>query len=201
MPGSRAFAALAAAGAAITLTLTGCVADVVDPAPSAAPEVAPTVTAAPESPEITSVPSSCEQLVPEDLRADLDHLDLNTPASQNAGLPSNLGNDDLAALAEGDRVLTCNWDGESSADTYLHTSVVVIDGGDGAAAVKLLTDDRVQCYPADGGTRCEFTSTRSDPAVEYGETHLFREDLWLATAWSNVAPPGYTSALAENLWP
>lgn len=199
MPWSRRSAVVALAAA--VLLLTGCVSETGDPPSTAEPTTAPTVTAAPEVPEITAVPSSCDELVPADVRSDLDHLDLNSPDSQNAGLPSNLGNADLAALAEGDRVLTCNWDGEASADTYLHTSVVVIDGGDGAAAVKLLTDDRIQCYPADGGTRCEYTSTRTSPDVEYGETHLFREDLWLATAWSNVAPPGYTSALADTLWP
>lgn len=184
------------------LVLTGCAPEssIEQPAPDASTP-APTITAAPPSETITAVPSSCDALVPAEIQADLDHLDLNTPAAQNAGLPSNLGNSELAELAEAGRVLTCNWDGEASDDTYLHTGVVVIDGGDGAAAVKLITDDRVQCYPADGGTRCEFTSTRSSPAVEYGETHLFRDDLWLATAWSNVAPPGYTSALAANLWP
>ncbi len=183
--------------------LSGCVPDEQPAASTPAGEPTPAATS-PVTPDdesaLVAVPASCDQLVPDDVRTRLAQLSLNDPKAQTDGLRSGLANADLAKLAESKRELACVWRNTDSDTTFLRTTVVRINGGDGAAAVKLLTDDRIQCYPAHEGLRCEYTTDRKDPAIEFGETHYFRDDLWIATAWSNVAPPGYTAAIVDTLW-
>lgn len=166
------------------------------PAQSASPEAGGSTPAADG---IVAVPTSCEQLVPAEQLAALDHLALNDPAVDEGTLRSGLSNPALAELAEANRVLGCVWENPGASTTALHTTVARIDGGEGAAAVKLLTDDKVDCYEAQQGIRCEYALTGG--AVDSGETHFFRDDIWIATSWVNVAPPGYTNAIVGTLWP
>ena len=57
------------------------------------------------------------------------------------------------------------------------------------------------CYTPDGGTRCEKTwFSEARPLIPQGRTLFWREDVLIDTAFSNLAPSGYTSAIVAGVF-
>ncbi|MFD1715767.1 hypothetical protein ACFSBZ_14945 [Amnibacterium flavum] len=211
MPTVAARAAIALALVAVaSFSLTACRADGSTPVPAAsnavtpAPTSTPSVIATPEPVTAYKIPATCDGLYSAETRAgyEASGVVLGRPdldLSQYKTLGSN--DDALAAFISGPGVkLTCGW-WAAQGDSFhvgLRTNVVVADAATIAAAQARLTEMGITPASTDGGTRYAIEMSSEDGP--YGESHFFRDDLWLATAWSQFGPDGYTANLVAQIF-
>lgn len=55
------------------------------------------------------------------------------------------------------------------------------------------------CFDELEGTRC-VTETEPTPDGQSGESHFFRDGIWIATLWINAGPDGYTHDIVAALF-
>jgi hypothetical protein len=110
------------------------------------------------------------------------------------GAPVLLGTDDPGALPtlEQAAALTCAWLPAEPSDgrTGLVTTIAVVDDAQRTAALGAFEAGGLECYEELEGTRC--VAEWEDAAGPAGESHFFRDGVWVATRWSGPAVTGYT---------
>ena len=173
------------------------------PVPSVtASPVTPTQTPRPSRAPGTPNPPDCAALYSARMVAAFGDLVLNPAWTENPNADLGLGTEDpelLAILQENDH-LTCRWaspDGPS--DSGVNTSVVWVTDAESASIEDRLLELDFSCYPERSGERCVTENSTDDGT--FGESHFLRGSIWLATAYSNAGPSGYTIDIVDNLWP
>lgn len=183
-----ALVAVAACG-----VLAGCVGEPGTAPASSASTPAPTASLTPGAtltPEPTPLRTPTAT-VPDDCRAILDDTVLSalgdTPLNDPAFAPTGV---------QPDGSLICVWRHPGADTTGLVTTISSMSRGPALDMLNELADDEgFTCYTPDGGTRCEKTWQNADYPVIDGRTLFWRDDILIDTAYSNLAPPGYTSAI------
>lgn len=208
----RARAALPLAGVVIAVALAGCVPEPVTSPTSATPtgsapsvsSSAPTDLSPSPSPSTTAgalaLPSDCESLYSSDMLA---ALNAQTPPLNDPGVTmfSSQNASALEVLNSGVATLRCSWGVPS--ESGLATNVSIVDADQATSVQNALTADGFVCEPALSGTQCRFEKQvidLDDNLVTTGEIHYFRGDGWVATAYIDVLPEGYTQNIADTLW-
>lgn len=197
---------VALVGAALlAVGLTGCVPEpaaspaATSAAASTAPSAAPAPTASAAGDDI-SLPATCESIYPAATLADLtaQNPPLNDPgvtifATQNAGA--------LETLQSGIATIRCTWGAPGTKG--LATNVSIVTPAQSRSVQDALAASGFACADADGGTVCTTEKQvldLDDKVVTTGESHLFRGNAWVATAYVDFLPDGYTAAIAQALW-
>ena len=147
-------------------------------------------------------PTDCEQLYSPAMMASFGDLALNPTWATDPGADPLYGTDDaeLRAVIDANENLTCIWASPvGPSGTGLITQVIWVSAAENGDVQARLNALGMDCYPESGGVRC-VTSTSSDGETS-GESHFLRDDVWVATKWTNVAPVGYTADVIDHLWP
>jgi hypothetical protein len=187
-----------AAGAASVLlalvVLTACAPDeapaggefTYTPTPSADASATPTPT--PSATALADIPDDCRAILTADVLAQLDGVPLNDPAFGSSGPQPDGG-------------LVCVWRDPATDTTGLVTTISYMSRGPALEMLnKLVADEGYTCYTPDGGTRCEKTWQNETYPVTDGRTLFWRDDILVDTAYSNLAPTGYTAAVVASIF-
>jgi hypothetical protein len=197
MPDRRVRVAAAAASALLALaTLAACA-----PEPGATPTTSSeasmsptpiaTITpgASPSATPTAAIPSDCEEMLTDDVLADL------------AGIPLNDPDTGIDGGEQADGSLVCLWRDPAADTTYLMTTISAMSRGPALDLLNQLADEEdFECYTPDGGTRCEKTWENETYPVIDGRTLFWRDGILIDTQYSNLAPPGYTAAIVAGMW-
>lgn len=202
----RAIAAGLTAGA-LALVLAGCVPEP-DPTAPATPTATSSTTPEPSaSPSATvdaggdiTMPATCEAIYSPEMLAS---LQAQNPPLNDPGVTmySSQIVEALEVLDSGAPTLRCSW-GQPS-EVGLSTNVTIVDSAQAGTVRSALQNAGFGCEEAQGGTVCRFEEelmTQDDTLVHRGETHYLRGNGWVATAWLNFAPEGYTEDIVATLW-
>lgn len=158
------------------------------PVPSSeAPPVPVTAIAGPN-------PQACVELYSTTMWNQLSQRVLNAP---EAPLPVGTADPELAAFLTATPGLNCAY-GTDPRRALTTTVVRITDAQEGTAMARLGTLG-AQCAAYEGGQRCLLQGS-GDHGVT-GETHVFREGVWIASAWTRSSPTGYTAAIVASLFP
>lgn len=202
---------LSTAAALVCVVMTGCRAE---PAPTASPgtpEPTPSITQPTTGPSPSPIetnlpqsielPSSCEDIYSDQMLAALQEQNppLNDPGvtmlpTENADL--------LEILESGAPTLRCTW-GQPS-EFGLATNVTLVDEEQAAGVLESLRAAGFGCEDVAAGESCEIEQrgvTFDDVEYVRGETHVVGDGAWVATAWINFHPDGYSTDIAAQLWP
>lgn len=201
--------------ALVLVGLAGCKTAEPAPAPTAttgdvAPsdEPVPTATTAPTTAAAVAVPASCDALYSPGFRATLEAQGFGlNPADKDLSQYKSIGSEDyqLAALIE-DALsasagqLTCQWlaTAGASLETGLRTNVLAVPDSISGQAMARLESMSFSKTSSNGGTR--FSYEEHTENGDFGESHFFRDGLWLATAWTGFGPDGYTADMASSIF-
>ncbi|MFK4837313.1 hypothetical protein ACI3KY_16430 [Microbacterium sp. ZW T2_14] len=186
----------AAAAASVLLALalvTACAPDAPSgngftytPTPSAHASGTPTPT--PSATALADIPDDCRAILTADVLAQLDGTPLNDPAFGSSGPQPDGG-------------LICVWRDPAADTTGLVTTISYMSRGPALEMLnKLVVDEGYTCYTPDGGTRCEKTWQNPTYPVTDGRTLFWRDDILIDTAYSALAPNGYTAAVVAALF-
>lgn len=196
---ARALSALAL----VALATAGCAPEPGEgPTPSTGAP-GPTLTASPvPAPAATpfALPTDCRQLYSAGMFANLERAlpPLNDPA---VTLYATQVPEALDVLQSGIPTVRCTWG--SAGEEGLATAVSVVDGEQSSRVQDALAAAGFECGDALGGVVCRTqteTVTMDDEVVSLGESHLLRDDAWVATSWVGALPEGYTEDIAGTLW-
>lgn len=165
-------------------------------APSPTPTPTPTTTA--DAGEI-SLPGECRDIYSAAMLATLEQQipPLNDPdvtllSTQNAT---------LLEMLDTVPTLRCSWGAPS--EVGLATNVSIVDPAQSEAIAVELANAGYGCAEESGATICR-TEQRGlsfdDTEYTRGETHALRGNAWVATAWLNYNPDGYTEDILATLW-
>ena len=173
------------------------------PASTDAATSPPTESPPPPAAEgIVAIPASCGEIYTRDWASELAPLVLNPEWTTSPDSGVHYGSRDQGAvelLATTTR-LTCNWGHPSGGSgAGLTTNVARVDAAQSAAMQARFAAEGYACYAELEGTRC-LTETEPGPDGQSGESHFFREDVWLATLWVNTGPYGYTHDIVAALF-
>ncbi len=173
------------------------------PSPSAtASRGAPTPSVEPSDPAATAfaMPEACEQAYSAAMFEELGSTiaPLNDPgvtmlSTENAAL--------LETLDSGVPSLRCTWGPPS--ERGMATTIAAVDADTAEAVRNALAASGFGCEGLGDGTVCRIEQRGiSLDDVEYarGETHYVGDGGWVATAWLNIDPPGYTQDIVTTLW-
>ena len=187
--------AAAAAGVLLALVaLTACAPDdaptgngfTYTPTPSAEASSTPAPTPSPTA--SAEIPDDCRELLTADVLAQLEGVPLNDPAFGASGPQPDGG-------------LICVWRDPAADTTGLVTTITFVSRGPALDMLnKLVADEGYTCYTPDGGTRCEKTWQNETYPVTDGRTLFWRDDILIDTAYSNLAPSGYTAAVVASIF-
>ncbi|MFG6402767.1 hypothetical protein [Microbacterium sp. P04] len=194
----RLFPAVLAGLAVLTVAaLAGCAPDAADtaalptpaassasptPTATASPTPTPTAEATPE------IPTDCRALLSDAVLAQLDGVPLNDPAFAPTGVQS-------------DGSLVCVWRDPAADTTGLSTKISAMPSGAALDMLNaLVSSDGYTCFTPDGGTRCEKTWVNQQYPVNDGRTLFYRSGLLIDTAYSNLAPSGYTDSVVAHVY-
>lgn len=187
--------AAAAAGVLLALVaLTACAPDdapagngfTYTPTPSAEASSTPAPTPSPTA--SAEIPDDCRELLTADVLAQLEGVPLNDPAFGASGPQPDGG-------------LICVWRDPAADTTGLVTTITFLSRGPALDILnKLVADEGYTCYTPDGGTRCEKTWQNETYPVTDGRTLFWRDDILIDTAYSNLAPSGYTAAVVASIF-
>jgi hypothetical protein len=168
------------------------------PVTSQTPQVSPSSTPTADAAQI-ELPGACTDIYSAELLASLEAEipPLNDPGvtmlpSQNATLLETL--DSL-------QTIRCSWG--QAGEVGLVTNVSIVDADQSAAIEAELSAAGYGCAQESDATICRIEQRGvSLDDVEYtrGETHALRGNAWVATAWLNYAPDGYTEEILATLW-
>ncbi len=191
------------AAATIALALTACAPE---PEPAATPTGSPSAPAASPTATPSPTPSATPAALPADCLAAFspgmqqtlaaDALPLNHPGVEMYTTEVAPLLELLATVPH----LRCTWGAPS--EYGLATTIALVDADQAALVVEQLGGAGIACSDEAGATICrtEERGVNLDD-VEYarGETHALRDGYWIATAWINVAPAGYTEDILAQL--
>lgn len=201
--------------ATAVIGLSGCTAQ--GAATPATPSVSPTPTAS--APALTStpgaMPTSCDDLFTPGLRAQISpdgFLALNPAWLQEPGNERKVENGygtfdpDLAKILSSDPGLLCDWTKASGpGEVFLITQVRKVDAATQQAALARMTD--LASDPDTGWTCTDYTAgrwclvnTNDGTGNVSGESHFFRDGLWIASDWVNAGPETYTPLLVTRIF-
>lgn len=156
------------------------------PSPTATPTVAakrtPTASPTPDAPQ---VPTDCRAILNAGVLDQLAGVPLNDPSLGASGV-------------QGDGSLVCVWGASPAA--VLRTSISAISRGPALDMLNGLLAEGYACYTPDGGTRCEKSWFREPDLVPEGRTLFWREDVLVDTAFTGLAPDGYTAAIVGSVF-
>lgn len=171
------------------------------PEPEASAPSVPLPT--PSKEPVSVIPADCSGIYTTDWSAQLGPLlVLNPMWTADAEKSTRYASSDPELLAELEATakVTCVWAQESGgSDLGLTTNVAKITPEQRESALGFMTERGDECYEELSGTRC--ISERNDDGASWGESHFFRDDVWIATHWVNSGPDGYTHDIINTLWP
>lgn len=192
----------AAVAATLAVGLSACVPEPAStPAPSGSTASASPSATASETPSETPVaalPADCAGAYSEDMRATL--VEQGLPLNDPGVTMYSTENATLLELLETVPTLRCTWGVPS--EVGVATNISLVDEEQSAAVLDALTADGFGCEDGDGVTICRIEQrgvTLDDNEFARGETHALRGDYWVATAWLNIAPEGYTEDILATL--
>lgn len=163
------------------------------PEPAPTPEPVPTPEPAPTSAPVVAagVPTSCETLYDARVLAALAEQGYVPTIGGDRSGPVVLTMDTPANQIASDRFdFVCGLAVQGASGQALQTQVVTgLPEEERAHVLGILPLEGFTCSDLLGGQWC----------TGEGESHYLREDVWLATEWTN-SPDGYTALLAENIW-
>ncbi|QKJ19845.1 hypothetical protein [Microbacterium hominis] len=170
------------------------------PAPAAPTATAPAATSSPPVPTGFAVPDSCDRLISASMRSTVEAQvgPLNDPgvtmlSTQNATA--------LELLGSGIPTLRCTWG--RPGEVGVSTTVSALDSAQVDAVTGALAEAGFGCEPVAGGALCRIEQrgvTLDDQPYLLGEDHFLRDGGWIATAWLNAHPEGYTDDIIASLW-
>ncbi|NYD68281.1 hypothetical protein [Agromyces atrinae] len=200
---------VAIASVAVTLSVTSgggasAEAPISDQATSPA-SPAPAEPTATDSAEPTAsrvdIPSSCDEIYTRDLTPEFDGLVLNPEWTNDPEKGTGrYFDDDITGVATSQTALTCKWGATGGgSDRGLLTNVVNIESDQMTDLPARLQELGQTCYDELDGIRCVFETPKTDDG-NAGESHFFRENIWIATHWVNTGPDGYTHDIVAALF-
>lgn len=207
---TRGARAAAAASIALALLALAACAPEPDPAstpttsrsasPSADPSAAPSPTSSDPAPGEIALPADCEAIYSPAMRAT---LEATAPPLNDPGLTMGSSQivEALELLDSGIPTLRCTWGAPS--ERGLATNVSLVAQEDAQELVAVLQGVGFACDPVSEGTLCRLDRTmidQDDNIVDLGESHFFRGNGWVTTAWVGTVPDGYTEDIAATLW-
>lgn len=193
-------------GAMIAVLLVGCVPEPADEGASSTASSSPastpsggamTPSPAPSA-SAQALPADCESLYSAEMRATLeaDIPPLNDPGIEMLSTTNATLLETLQAVPS----LRCTWGPPS--ERGMTTTVAVLDADQRSAVLDAMNAAGYGCESAGEATICR-TEQRGvsldDVPYTRGETHALQDGFWVATAWLNVAPEGYTEDILAQL--
>lgn len=194
----------AAASALLALAmLTACA-----PEPTAGPTTAPsasstggsTPTATPTpstaspapsgsaTPGAFAIPTDCRAMLNAAVLAQLGTTPLNDPVFDPSG-------------PQPDGSIVCVWGDPGADTTRLTTTITRVARGPALDMLNQLADaEGFTCFTPQGGTRCEKTWQNATYPVTDGRTLFWRDGVLIDTAFSNLAPTGYTDSVVTAIF-
>ena len=165
-----------------------------DPAPTRAPSTSTaaqtreaTASAAPSpTPTLVAMPTDCRAILSGGVLAQLKDVPLNDPAFGPSGTV--------------DGGLVCVWGSPSADTTNLTTRITRMSRGPALDKLNAFAAQGYTCYTPDGGTRCEKTWQDTQYPVTDGRTLFWRDGIMIDTAFSNLAPSGYTGSVVAHVF-
>lgn len=150
-----------------------------------APDDTPSTTPSPTS-TLVAMPTDCRAIVSEGVLAQLKDVPLNDPAFGPSGVVNG--------------GLVCIWGSPSADTTNLTTRITRMSRGPALDKLNQFAAQGYTCYTPDGGTRCEKTWQDARYPVTDGRTLFWRDGIMIDTAFSNLAPSGYTSSVVARVF-
>lgn len=198
------FVAVAAIG---ILLLAGCRPEP-DPTPTKSASATPTPSAATPTPTPTATTGPDDIALPDDCAAIYSStmmatLESSVPPLNDPGVTMGSSQivDALELLDSGIPTIRCSWGLPSEFGLATNVSLVAPESAQQLAAT--LQGVGFGCDAVQGGTLCSLDRTTidlDDNQVALGETHFFRGNAWISTAWIGGIPDGYTEDVAATLW-
>lgn len=158
------------------------------PVPSAIPEAIPVGS------EPTPNPQSCAAIYTDRMWNRLSQFTLNSP---DAPLKHGSADPALTAVLTQNPGLNCTFG--TQPNRTIATTVVRITDDQQTAALARLGAMGANCAAYEEGQRCLLQGTSDNGST--GETHIFREGVWIASAWVEYSPSGYSAAIVDTLFP
>ncbi|MEU1971659.1 hypothetical protein ABZ477_08375 [Microbacterium sp. NPDC019599] len=197
-PGSIGAKLAGAAASVLLLTMLAACApeastgDGSTPSSAETPDIgtSPTPSATPSASGsfVPRIPDDCEEMLAEDVLAQLEDVPLNDPAFGPSG-------------PQPDGSLICIWADPAADTTHLRTEITNVSRGPALDMLNELAEEEgFTCYTPDGGTRCEKTWPNEDYPVTDGRTLFWRDGILIDTQYSNLAPTGYTASIVAYIW-
>jgi hypothetical protein len=176
---------------AVAVVLVSCAPD---PAPTRStspsasagvPSDTPSATASP-TPTVAAMPTDCRAILSEGVLAQLKDVPLNDPTFGPSGVV--------------DGGLVCIWGSPGADTTNLTTKITRVSRGPALDKLNKFAAQGYTCYTPDGGTRCEKTWQDTQYPVTDGRTLFWRDGIMIDTAFSNLAPSGYTGSVVAHVF-
>ena len=163
---------------------------------------APTASATSEPDSSDRLPDTCEDVYSLDMKRALAEsgLEVNSAWTGSRNLPPGTADTELLSLLAAEETLDCFWlDKHGGEDSALLTVLIEITEANAQSAMARLAELGLTRREEHGGVRY-FFETRSATNELHGESHFFREGLWLATRWYGVGQFGYTADMAQRVF-
>ena len=176
-------------------------------APAIAPEATPVVTQPPAviaTPEPTAyadrIPHACEEIYTRDLTPDFHGLTLNPEWTNDpAWWSGRYFDENVHHTATSQSAITCKWAADGPTDRGLFTNIAYISPLQMNELPARLQQLGQTCYEELQGIRCLYETPKTDDG-NAGESHFFRDGIWIATHWVNAGPDGYTHDIVVALF-
>lgn len=168
---------------------------------AAAPASDPAPTS-PATPPAVAIPASCDEIYTRDWAPAFAPLVLNPAWTTASGSGVRYGSSDESAIAMLDTStrVSCKWGNPNGgSDRGLTTNVAAVAVEQAVAMQDHFVAAGYSCYPELEGTRCVI-ETAPSPDGQSGESHFFREGVWIATLWVNAGPDGYTRDIVAAIF-
>jgi hypothetical protein len=163
----------------------------------------PTVTAPPaETPTAVAIPAACENIYTRDWTPEFGGLVLNPAwtADPDSGVHLGSRDDTAVGVLESTTHLTCKWGHPNGgSDRGLTTNVLAVAAQQAVDLRAHFEAVGYSCYDELEGIRCVVETEPTDDG-QSGESHFFREGIWIATLWVNAGPEGYTHDIVAALF-
>lgn len=181
---------------------------------ASSPPIAPEVTPSPAAvvtppadvatPEPTAnadrIPHACGDIYTRDLTPDFHGLTLNPEwTSDPASWGGSYFDETIHDTATSQSAITCKWAAGGPTDRGLFTDVAYISPLQMNELPARLQQLGQTCYEELQGTRCVYETTKTADG-NAGESHFFRDGIWIATHWINAGPDGYTHDIVAALF-
>ena len=158
------------------------------------------------SPEPTTspvgIPTDCREIYTKDWTPQMAGRVLNPAWASDPTLGTQDGthNAEFASLLATTKQLTCHWGApDGGSGRFIVTNIAALTIEQQAGAIANAQTNGFSCYPELDGTRCVI-ETVPDNDGQLGESHFFRDGIWIATLWTNLQPDGYTQDIVEALF-